>query len=132
MSTCVLSSKNFSRSNSFRDMFFGAPSRTTGFHIDIKGKSPISDKIVDFSMLNLPNVLSKPLTVSVIYELDYVLLSNDEYNVFGYGETMEDAKDMLEDDLLYLKRDLYDGLINEGNTDSDEIEALKELFGNDA
>jgi predicted RNase H-like HicB family nuclease len=36
---------------------------------------------------------------TVTHELDYVILSNDELNVFGYGRTIEKAKIMLKEDL---------------------------------
>ncbi len=37
---------------------------------------------------------------TVTHELDYVILSNDELNVFGYGHTIEEAKIMIEKDLI--------------------------------
>ena len=68
------------------------------------------------------------LVTSITYECDYVLISNEEYNLFGYGDTLEDAINMLEDDLRHLKEDLLEGRINENNTNIKQIRALTKLF----
>lgn len=73
--------------------------------------------------------LTKPITVIVAEEMDYILIRNDDYNVFGYGYTDYQAERMLEDDLRHLKSDLEEGLINESNTELHTIEKYKKLFG---
>ena len=39
------------------------------------------------------------LKVFVAYELDYVLLTVEDRLVFGYGKTLEEAKEMLAEDI---------------------------------
>lgn len=79
-------------------------------------------------IIKIPNILSMELVTSVTYECDYVLISNEEYNLFGYGDTLEDAINMFEDGLHYLKEDLLEGRINENNTNIKQIRALRKLF----
>ena len=78
--------------------------------------------------IKIPNILSMELVTSITYECDYVLISNEEYNLFGYGDTLEDAIDMFEDDLHHLKEDLFEGRINKNNTNIKQIRALTKLF----
>lgn len=75
------------------------------------------------------DILSKPLQVEVIHEKGYILLVNEEYVLFGYGSTLEEAKKMFEEDLLQLRQDVIEGLHNKNNTTLKRLQELRKFFG---
>lgn len=75
------------------------------------------------------DILSKPLQVEVTHEKGYILLVNEEYVLFGYGSTLEEAKKMFEEDLLQLRQDVIEGLHNKNNTTLKRLQELRKFFG---
>lgn len=75
--------------------------------------------------------LAKELTFKAEKELDYILIVNDTYCFFGYGDDVPGAMAMLAEDIKITQKDFETGLINERNTDKDELARLKALFVKD-
>ncbi|HKM44757.1 MAG TPA: hypothetical protein VJY12_04785, partial [Dysgonamonadaceae bacterium] len=55
--------------------------------------------------------INKKIAVNVVYESDYILFTSDEYDVFGYGSSFEEAEQMLKDDFKILKEYVSEGII---------------------
>jgi len=103
-------------------------SQSTDRQIDISKKHVQANRLIPLESLAFPDLLNKRLLVSVIPELDYVLLEAVNLNVFGYGKTHEEATSMLYEDLCILRDDLNEGLINETNTEAAELNEIRDLF----
>lgn len=93
-----------------------------------KTEQPTNASLWRFQLVDFPDILNRPLLVKLVHELDYVLLSEQTIKVYGYGKTIEDARLMLKEDLLTLKQDWEEGLINESNSDPSEYSQLENLF----
>ena len=124
----------FKRVSSFWS--FGDVTSTDIRRLDDRSRSPAqtlsttrSQCLCEFTLLPaIQNITSKPIILKRSYELDYIILSHDELNVFGHGATLEEAKLMLMEDLLTLKEDVIEGLVHESNASPDRLRMLKELF----
>ena len=93
---------------------------------------PTNTRLWCFQRIVFPDILDRPFLVTVMQELDYILLAERTLNIYGYGKTIEDARHMLKQDLLTLKQDWEEALFNASNTEPSEYLRLKELFGHSA
>lgn len=86
-------------------------------------------KEIYLTLKPIPDVTVLPLVVEVTTNLGYFIITAANFDIYGYGESPEEAGAMLNADLMVLKDDILEGLVNETNTDPRKLAALKAMFG---